>query len=78
VQALAKRSPPSVDLSPEQCDRIAALALALSQEGQRKSGLVLTGWEAMPYEDRPVEQRAAMRRGVVRLIEALKLLEYIE
>jgi hypothetical protein len=77
-ELLAHADPPAVSLSIEECDRVARLARRLTQENMRRKGLPLNDAQAAPYEALPAEQRAAMRAGVVRVMQALALLGILE
>jgi|SRR5580692_1088480 hypothetical protein len=79
IEALALQTPPDLHLSRAECDRIAHLALLLAQERNRKGGsVILTGRDLIPFEQWPEESRATARRTVVRLLEALAMLGYLE
>jgi ABC-type iron transport system FetAB permease component len=69
---------PAVDLSPESADEIAALARIITQVRARKAGIVQDEAHARPYEACPPDQREAMRFAVIRVVQALVLLGYIE
>jgi len=75
IEALAKKEPPPVNLSRDERDRIAHLALALSQECNRKAGEILP---QVPYPERTAAQQAAARLTVVRVVQAMVLLGYLE
>jgi hypothetical protein len=75
VEQLSKQAPPDVELSREEKDRIAHLALALSQESNRRAGDLSP---AVPYFELPEERKAVARQTIVRVIQALKMLDYIE
>jgi hypothetical protein len=75
---LATQEPPRVDLPKESLDRIARLSLALTQAQIARARVVVTAGELVPYDERPDQARANMRAGVVRVIQALILLGYID
>jgi hypothetical protein len=80
IDSLARQTPPAIDLTREACDRIAHLSLLLAQERSRKGGgsVILTGKELIPYDKWPEESRATARRTIIRVVEALTMLGYLE
>ena len=75
LSALAKQKPPDIGLSNGAADEIACLAYMLAQEELRAVD-PLVG--RSPWADAPVSSRLKMRAGVVRVVQALVLLGYIE
>jgi hypothetical protein len=69
---------PSVELSPEAADEIAALARIITQVRARKVGIIQDERHSRPYESIPPDEREAMRFAVIRVIQALVLLGYLE
>lgn len=67
--------PPEVHLDKPALDRIARLALLTAAAMNRRERLVLPD---VRWEDKTPEQQAAARRGVLRVIQALASLGYIE
>jgi len=78
VGELASREPPRVQLSAEALDRIAHLAIALTQAEARRHGVILSPYEAIPYRERPEDARASARRAIVKVIQALEMLGYLD
>jgi hypothetical protein len=78
LEVLAKDKPPPVTLSVDEQRRVACLALMLTQEAARRESLVLSSAQLLPWHERPEEAREAMRMGVVRVVQALSMLGYIE
>ena len=79
--ALAEMQPPTVALSDGDLDRIARLALMLTQAELRRNPSAqrfAAPAMAVPYEERPEAQRAASRTTVVRVLQALTMLGYID
>jgi len=79
---LAEMQPPTIALSQHDLDRIARLALHLTQAELRRNGAAARLNRApgalVPYEERPEEQRAASRTTIVRILQALTMLGYID
>jgi len=75
IERLSKQAPPEITLTREEKDRVAHLALALTQEGNRRGGSLA---EQVPYPERTEEQRAAARMGVTRVLQALHMLGYLD
>jgi hypothetical protein len=79
IEALARQNPPELRLTREECDRIAHLSLLLAQERNKKGGsVILTGKDLLPYREWPEESRAAARRTIVRVLESLVMLGYLD
>jgi hypothetical protein len=81
VESLAAQIPPEITLSPEEQDRIAHLALALTQEAKRRRDALRIDVDdrgMVPYRERDAQQRANMRAGVIRVVQALQMLGYLE
>jgi hypothetical protein len=79
IEVLSRERPPDVGISREELDRIAALAVALNLEIQKREGILVSGLrDEVPYGARPDEVRAASRRTIKRVVEALMILGYIE
>jgi|HubBroStandDraft_6_1064221.scaffolds.fasta_scaffold628046_2 hypothetical protein len=73
--ALAKRAP-DLTITMDEAHRIARLAFLIAYEQRRNSGLVLTGqrsWDGMTSE-----QRKSSALGVLRVVQAMILLGYVE
>ena len=75
IETLARQAPPEVTLTRDERDRIAHLALALSQESNRRGGSLV---EQVPYPERTEEQRAAARLTVLRILQAMHMLGYLD
>jgi hypothetical protein len=69
---------PDLGLTLEQADEIADLARRITIRRAREAGLVLAPSDAAAYTELPATRRAAMRAGVVRVMEALVLLGWID
>ena len=67
-----------VFISDEDLDRIADLALRMTLSEARAAMLPMTTPNARPYMQRTAVERAAMRAGVSRVVQALVLLGWIE
>jgi hypothetical protein len=67
-----------VHISEEDLDRIADLALRMTLEEAKAALLPMYTQNARPYLDRTSVERAAMRGGVKRVVQALVLLGWIE
>lgn len=70
--------PPELDLSTESLDQIARVARAIAQLDARKHGVLLDERNARPYEHCTPQERAGMRAGALRCMQALLILGYIE
>lgn len=75
IERLAKQSPPEVTLSPDELFRIAHLSVALSQESNRKAGDVSP---AIPFTEWDAGRKAAAKLGVLRVLQAMHMLGYLE
>ena len=69
---------PRLDLDAQALDAIASTALRLAHLDAPREGRILTQLQARPYEARSEQERANMRAGVYRTIQALVLLGWIE
>ena len=69
---------PRIELSEAACDEIACLARIITQVRARKAGIVQDERHLRPYEAIPPDERQAMRFAVIRVLQALVLLGYIE
>jgi len=78
IESIAKRDAPHVQLHSDQLDRIAHLAIALTQAEARRHGVILSPYEAIPYNERPEDARASARRAIVKVIQALEMLGYLD
>jgi hypothetical protein len=75
IEQIARDAPPQIMLSKKERDRIAHLALLISQQENRKAGDLT----AQPdYTERPEAYREASRLTVVRVIQAMTMLGYLE
>jgi hypothetical protein len=77
IESLAKQSPPTIAMSRTDCDTVAKLAMLLAQESQRAEGQVLA-FPHPTYESLTPDTRASMRGGVVRVVQALAMLGWID
>jgi hypothetical protein len=75
VEALAQEPPPDVTLTRDERDRIAHLALEIAIAENRRGGNLSP---VVPYLDRTEDQKAAARLTVVRVIQAMTMLGYLE
>lgn len=75
IERLAKQSPPEVTLSPDELFRVAHLSVALSQESNRKAGDMTV---AIPFDQWDAGRKAAAKLGVLRVLQALHMLGYLE
>jgi hypothetical protein len=75
IEQLARQSPPEVTLTRDERDRIAHLAVALTQESNRRGGSLVS---EVPYTQRTDEQRAASRLAVTRIVQAMHMLGYLD
>lgn len=78
VEVLAQQEPPEVGLSQDAADRVAHLALRLTQVHAQRSQLIVTPAAQRPYHERTEAERAAMRAGVIRVVQALMMLGWTE
>jgi hypothetical protein len=76
VEQLARLPRPETNLSRENLDEVAALALALMQHDLSVSEQI--GADLRTYTERSEEERARMRRGAHRVLQALVLLGWID
>jgi len=74
----AKHWQMDVFISDEELDRIADLALRMTLQEAKAALLPMYTKNARPYLDRTETERAAMRGGVKRVVQALVLLGWIE
>jgi hypothetical protein len=75
IEQLARQPPPEVTLTREERDRIAHLAMAITQESNRRGGSLI---DQVPYPERTEEQRAASRLAVTRIVQAMHMLGYLD
>lgn len=78
VEELAQLEPPEIGLSNDAADRIAHLALRLTQVHAQRAQLIVTPAAQRPYHERTEAERAAMRAGVIRVVQALVILGWTE
>jgi hypothetical protein len=81
LETLGRQSPPAITLAREELDRVAKLALLLTQEEFRRNVAaprIVTPDILVPYEDRPEQTRAGSRTTVVRVLQALTMLGYLD
>jgi hypothetical protein len=72
---LAQDTPPQITLTREERDRIAHLAVLIAQAENRRGGDLTI---QVPYEERTDEQKAAARLSVIRILQAMMMLGYLE
>jgi hypothetical protein len=77
LEHLARRAP-DLDLGVADLDRIAALALRITHLAQERAGIPTEAIHLRPYDERTSQERAAMRAGAHRVIQAMILLGWIE
>ena len=73
-QALARRAPKLENLGADSLDDIGRLALLISQVEGCESSLV----QPVPYHELPERTRANQRATVLRIVQAMVLLGWIE
>jgi hypothetical protein len=77
LEALASGPEPSIDnLDADAANRIAELARLLAQKSARANGDLAADFR--PYLELDEKTRSRMRNGVIRVVQALVLLEYID
>lgn len=69
---------PELALSQEQLDAIARTARTIAQRQTRRQRGILTERDARPYDECTRQERAGMRAGVLRVLQTLVILGYIE
>jgi hypothetical protein len=74
----AKHWQMDVHIPEDELDRIADLALRMTLEEAKAACLPMFTKNARPYLDRTSTERAAMRGGIKRVLQALVLLGWIE
>jgi hypothetical protein len=74
---LARRAP-ELDLTIEQLDEIAALAHRITRVHAERAGIPTEPIHMRPYAERTSQERAAMRAGVLRVLQALILIGWLE
>lgn len=72
------RQAPELDVPLEALDEIAALAMRITHLQHERAGLPIEPIHARPYHARTSQERAAMRAGVMRTIQAMILLGWLE
>lgn len=77
IEALAQHAP-DVDLPIDAANRIAALALRITHIAQERSGIPTDPIHRRPFSERTSQERAANRMGVIRVVQALILLGWLE
>jgi hypothetical protein len=76
VEEIARDAPPEITLIQEERDRVAHLATELARAENARAGALDPSF--IPYPERSDLQKAAARLGVVRVIQALTMLGYLE
>jgi len=75
---LAQQPLPETSLGPDGADQVAHLALMIAQRLAAQHATVIPPHSARPYRERSEQERMAMRIGVLRVLEALVLLGWID
>jgi hypothetical protein len=79
IESLASKSPPDIALGRDELERIAHLARALHQHAQRAGHVVFSpDVDLRPYPELPEAQRIAMRNAVLRVLQSLVMLGWID
>jgi hypothetical protein len=69
---------PRIGIDASNLNTIAALALIIAQREARREGKLLDAFHQRAFDQRTSEERANMRAGVYRTLQALTILGWIE
>jgi hypothetical protein len=78
LNTLAEGALPRVEMAPVEQDCVADLARRITQVVARRGGVIQDERHARPYMACDPNERHAMRAAVVRVLQALVLLGYID
>jgi len=75
---LAQQFLPETSLGNDAADQVAHLSLLIAQRLATENAAVISPAMMRPYRERSGSERLAMRQGVLRIVQALVLLGWID